>query len=109
MQLQKGASSLTCLTMHQPWASLLVYGIKRIEGRTWSTEHRGSLWIHAAGKQPSQEDIDVSYIPASCLTRLHVWYPSQPGSCAAAQAGHVHPPKSLLSCYTTCSHPEDGC
>eukprot|EP00891_Asterochloris_glomerata_P002696 jgi/Astpho2/2696/Aster-x1092 len=44
--------------MHQPWASLLVYGIKRIEGRTWSTEHRGSLWIHAAGKQPSQEDID---------------------------------------------------
>ncbi|KAJ0769957.1 putative ASCH domain, PUA-like superfamily, activating signal cointegrator 1 [Helianthus annuus] len=24
-----------CLTMHQPWASLLVYGIKRIEGRSW--------------------------------------------------------------------------
>ncbi|KAI6692704.1 hypothetical protein NL676_020414 [Syzygium grande] len=24
-----------CLTMHQPWASLLVYGIERIEGRPW--------------------------------------------------------------------------
>ncbi|KAF5948153.1 hypothetical protein HYC85_014110 [Camellia sinensis] len=24
-----------CLTMHQPWASLLVHGIKRIEGRSW--------------------------------------------------------------------------
>ncbi|KAF8388221.1 hypothetical protein HHK36_026887 [Tetracentron sinense] len=24
-----------CLTLHQPWASLLVYGIKRIEGRSW--------------------------------------------------------------------------
>jgi hypothetical protein len=23
----------TCLSMHQPWASLLVYGIKRIEGK----------------------------------------------------------------------------
>lgn len=29
------------LSMHQPWASLLVYGIKRIEGRTWPTDHRG--------------------------------------------------------------------
>lgn len=24
-----------CLTMHQPWASLLVHGIKRVEGRSW--------------------------------------------------------------------------
>ncbi|KAL5981864.1 hypothetical protein ACLOJK_015931 [Asimina triloba] len=24
-----------CLTMHQPWASLLVCGIKRVEGRSW--------------------------------------------------------------------------
>ena len=38
------------LTMHQPWASLLVYGIKMCEGRVWSTEHRGRLWIHAASK-----------------------------------------------------------
>lgn len=29
------------LSMHQPWASLLVHGIKRIEGRTWTTKHRG--------------------------------------------------------------------
>lgn len=30
-----------CLTMHQPWASLLVHGIKRIEGRSWSAPVRG--------------------------------------------------------------------
>ncbi|XP_042516691.1 activating signal cointegrator 1-like [Macadamia integrifolia] len=41
-----------CLTAHQPWASLLVYGIKRIEGRTWPAPIRGRLWIHAAGKVP---------------------------------------------------------
>ena len=76
MQPQKGAPSLTCLTMHQPWASLLVYGIKRIEGRAWSTQHRGSLWIHAAAKQPSQQDIDVSRTPPSCLIRrtLPAWH-----------------------------------
>lgn len=31
-----------CLTMHQPWASLLVYGIKRIEGRSWPAPIRGT-------------------------------------------------------------------
>ncbi|EPS69256.1 hypothetical protein M569_05514, partial [Genlisea aurea] len=46
-----------CLTLHQPWASLLVYGIKRIEGRSWPAPVRGRLWIHAAGKVPEAETI----------------------------------------------------
>ncbi|CAI9118197.1 OLC1v1019731C1 [Oldenlandia corymbosa var. corymbosa] len=46
-----------CLTMHQPWASLLVYGIKRVEGRSWPAPIRGRLWIHAASKVPEQETI----------------------------------------------------
>eukprot|EP01059_Diplonema_ambulator_P012178 TRINITY_DN22404_c0_g1_i1.p2 TRINITY_DN22404_c0_g1~~TRINITY_DN22404_c0_g1_i1.p2 ORF type:complete len:301 (+),score=110.80 TRINITY_DN22404_c0_g1_i1:1455-2357(+) len=50
--------STMCLSMHQPWASLLVCGIKKHEGRTWPTDFRGRLWIHAASHQPSQEDID---------------------------------------------------
>ena len=41
------ADKMMCLTMHQPWASLLVYGIKRVEGRGWNTDFRGRLWIHA--------------------------------------------------------------
>lgn len=31
-----------CLTMHQPWASLLVHGIKRIEGRSWPSPIKGT-------------------------------------------------------------------
>lgn len=46
-----------CLTMHQPWASLLIHGIKRIEGRSWPAPLRGRLWIHAAGKVPEQDTI----------------------------------------------------
>ncbi|KAJ7973558.1 Activating signal cointegrator 1 [Quillaja saponaria] len=46
-----------CLTMHQPWASLLVYGIKRIEGRSWPAPIRGRLWIHAASKVPEVSTI----------------------------------------------------
>ncbi|KAF5742918.1 hypothetical protein HS088_TW09G00980 [Tripterygium wilfordii] len=46
-----------CLTMHQPWASLLIYGIKRIEGRSWPAPIRGRLWIHAASKIPEEATI----------------------------------------------------
>jgi activating signal cointegrator 1 len=47
-----------CLSMHQPWASLLVHGFKRFEGRAWNNKYRGALWIHATSKKPSQEEID---------------------------------------------------
>ncbi|KAG4983552.1 hypothetical protein JHK82_028385 [Glycine max] len=46
-----------CLTMHQPWASLLVYGIKRVEGRSWPAPITGRLWIHAASKVPEESTI----------------------------------------------------
>ncbi|XP_066164550.1 uncharacterized protein [Oryza sativa Japonica Group] len=47
-----------CLTMHQPWASLLVHGIKRVEGRSWpSPLTAGRLWIHAASKVPEADTI----------------------------------------------------
>lgn len=46
-----------CLTMHQPWASLLVHGIKRVEGRSWPAPIRGRLWIHAASKVPDEATI----------------------------------------------------
>ncbi|KAI5017349.1 hypothetical protein ZWY2020_042237 [Hordeum vulgare] len=46
-----------CLTMHQPWASLLVHGIKRVEGRSWPSAVTGRLWIHAASKVPDPDTV----------------------------------------------------
>lgn len=54
-----------CLSMHQPWASLLIEGFKRFEGRDWDTEYRGILWIHATSKKPEEELIDA--IEAECV------------------------------------------
>lgn len=39
-----------CMSMHQPYASLLVAGIKKHEGRNWYTAHRGRLWIASTSK-----------------------------------------------------------
>ncbi|GAB0100368.1 activating signal cointegrator 1 [Sergentomyia squamirostris] len=46
-----------CLSMHQPWASLLVAGVKKDEGRNWYTSHRGRLWIASTAKPANPEEI----------------------------------------------------
>jgi hypothetical protein len=38
---------MRCLTFCEPWAWLIIHGPKRIENRSWYTNHRGPLLIHA--------------------------------------------------------------
>ncbi len=38
---------MKCLTVCQPWAWAIIHGPKRIENRTWPTNYRGPLIIHA--------------------------------------------------------------
>lgn len=47
--------SLPCLSIRQPWALAICSGIKSVENRSWSTQHRGLLAIHAAA---SRQDLD---------------------------------------------------
>lgn len=47
----------SCMSMHQPWASLLIAGIKKHEGRPWYTSHRGRLWIAATAKPVDMEAV----------------------------------------------------
>jgi activating signal cointegrator 1 len=37
-----------CLSIQQPWASLIMDGVRVLENRSWKTLHRGRLWIHAS-------------------------------------------------------------
>ncbi|XP_043245105.1 activating signal cointegrator 1-like isoform X4 [Amphibalanus amphitrite] len=69
-----------CLSMHQPWASLLVAGIKIHEGRTWYTPYRGRLWIAAAAKVPTPQEIkqveDTYRVMAGRELSFPEFYPS---------------------------------
>lgn len=38
------------LSIQQPWACLIAAGYKDIENRTWATNYRGRIAIHASGK-----------------------------------------------------------
>jgi hypothetical protein len=40
------------LSLHQPWASLVAAGEKKIETRSWDTKYRGPIAIHASKSMP---------------------------------------------------------
>jgi activating signal cointegrator 1 len=49
---------LKALTLTQPWATLVAIGAKKIETRSWRTNYRGSLAIHAAkGFDAATQDV----------------------------------------------------
>ena len=56
---------MKCLTIRQPFASMVVFGAKVYETRTWPTDYRGPLLIHAAGTVDAQAmgQIDVLGMP----------------------------------------------
>ena len=49
------------LSVKQPYATFICAGIKDIENRTWKTDYRGKLLIHASGTAFAYPDFD--YLP----------------------------------------------
>lgn len=41
---------MKALSIKQPWSSLIAHGVKDIENRTWKTNFRGRIYIHASAK-----------------------------------------------------------
>lgn len=44
------------LSLLQPWATLVVIGAKKFECRSWKTEYRGTIIIHASAKKPNRRE-----------------------------------------------------
>ncbi len=63
--------SIRALSIHGPWAWAIIHGPKRVENRTWSTDYRGLLAIHAS--QSKQSDAPATEL----LKRLGVELPDQ--------------------------------
>ncbi|XP_045396873.1 activating signal cointegrator 1 isoform X2 [Lemur catta] len=81
-EFQEGFDGGWCLSIHQPWASLLVRGIKRVEGRSWYTPHRGRLWIAATAKKPSPQEVSELQATYRLLRGKDVEFPNDyPSGC----------------------------
>ena len=44
------------LSLQEPWASLIKENIKHIETRSWKTNYRGELFIHASKRILTKND-----------------------------------------------------
>lgn len=55
---------MKALTLTQPWATLVATGDKRFETRSWSTDYRGPLAIHAAKSLPEYARDFIDHTPA---------------------------------------------
>lgn len=49
---------IPCLSILQPYAWLIVHGIKPVENRVWSTKFRGRILIHAGLRYPKRDYLD---------------------------------------------------
>jgi hypothetical protein len=49
---------MKAITIWQPYASLIVLGLKRFETRSWGTGYRGPMIIHAAKKWDEERERD---------------------------------------------------
>ncbi len=54
--VQEYEMSVRAITLWQPWASLVALGLKRFETRSWPTNYRGKLLIHAATRIEKYEE-----------------------------------------------------
>ena len=70
------------ISIKEPFATLIKNGTKKIETRSWKTNYRGELFIHASGKKLSKEilknnfvlelikDMDMNYGNIICRCKL---------------------------------------
>lgn len=65
------------LTLKQPWASLVAEGIKQYEFRTWKTNYRGKVLIHAGAGVEKKEldrfkDLDLDYPSKKIIAEVEI-------------------------------------
>lgn len=51
---------MMAISLFEPWASLMVLGVKVIETRSWPTSHRGTLLVHA-GNNATHAQIEICH------------------------------------------------
>ena len=73
MKKKEKSTMMKTLTIQQPWASLICYGIKDVENRSWQTKvPPGRILIHAGGKKVPK-NFDLYYLSThekACVANL---------------------------------------
>lgn len=82
---------MRALSLWQPWASLIAFGAKRWETRSWGTDYRGPLLVHAALRK-SPEIADPRFVEEALQVLGHADFDALP-------RGRVVAVCELTGCY----------
>lgn len=66
---EKHAGKIPAISVRQPYAEMIMRGIKNLEFRTWSTKYRGPILIHASNTLPS-DHIAIAQYDIGCSRGL---------------------------------------
>src|SRR5262245_17433521 len=66
---------MKCLSLHQPWATLIVKGLVEHDVRSWRSAHRGLLAIHASQKL-TKRALELCRRPELCALLEQAGYAS---------------------------------
>jgi hypothetical protein len=79
---------MKCLSVKQPWASLIASGRKTVELRTWSTSYRGPIIICASQSPRRGTSYEIGPLGvAVCLVNLLDVRRFEFGDCCCCEAG----------------------
>jgi activating signal cointegrator 1 len=68
---------MLALSLWEPWGSLIAIGAKQIETRSWPTQHRGEIAIHAAQTWNDECDLAWHSEPfGAVLLEAGLWEPT---------------------------------
>lgn len=84
---------MPCITLKQPWATLVAIGAKQVETRSWGTALRGPIAIHAS-KRWERMDIELCFIEPFKSALLAAGY----GAPNALPLGQVIAVAELVGC-----------
>ena len=65
------------ITLKQPWASLVAYGYKEYEFRSWKTKYRGDIIIHAglgvdADAMEKVKNLNIDFPAKKLMAIVHI-------------------------------------
>ena len=93
--------SMKALSVRQPWAWLIAQGYKTVENRTWATNYRGPLLIHA-GKKPDLTRSELDEIRRIFREEGGIDIP------ADLPTGGIVGVVELVDCVQECADPDDA-
>lgn len=88
------------ISIMQPWASLIAIGAKQFETRSWKTNYRGPIAIHASKKEPI---VNLRQLPATVqklmFDRFYAKYGTNSGAIKNMPTGVILAVANLTECY----------